>query len=249
MNQITLNDIYKSRNAEIKELIKVSENIKRDIKKLNKHYPIQYLIGYVSFYGYKILVNKDVLIPRPETEYLVEKTINYIKQHFNKNIKILDLCTGSGAISIALKKELSKSKIDASDISRKALNLAKKSSELNETNINFIRSNIFSNIHEKYDIIISNPPYISKSEKIDISVKKYEPHKALYACQNGLFYYEKILFEAKQYLNKKNMIALEIGSFEAEAVIKISKKYFPNSKILKEIDLSKNDRYIFIFNE
>ena len=230
---------------EAEELLKVSSNIEEDYKKLLDKYPIQYLIGYVNFYGYKINVNEDVLIPRYETEFLVEKTIKYYKELFNKKVKVLDIGTGSGAISVVLKKEID-CDITGCDISKKALEVAKNNAKCNDLNINFIESDIFSNINDKYDIIISNPPYISKDEIIMESVDKYEPHLALYADDNGLYFYKKILSEAKKYLNDKFLIAFEIGYLEASSIVDIIKDYFNDVKVSVEKDLSGKDRYIFI---
>ena len=233
---------------EAEELIKVSKNIDNDYKKLLAGFPIQYLIGYVDFYGYRINVNKDVLIPRYETEYLVEKTINYSKKLFNRKIKILDIGTGSGCISIALKNNID-SDVSACDISVAALKVAKSNSILNDTNINYIKSDLFQNIDYKFDIIISNPPYISEDEKIMDSVKKYEPHIALYAEEDGLYFYRRILEEAPKYLNEKFIIAFEIGWWQSKLIYDIAKKIYYNSKIIIEKDLSGKDRYIFVINE
>ena len=232
---------------EAQELIKVSKNIDEDYNKLLNKYPIQYLIGYVNFYGYKINVNENVLIPRYETEYLVEKTIKYIKDRFNSDINILDLCTGSGAIAIALSKELNVH-VKASDISSKALEVAKINIKENNANINCIESDLFNKIKGKYDVIISNPPYISKNEEIMYSVDKYEPHEALYADNEGLFYYDKILSEINKYLNEKYIIAFEIGYTQGESIKRLAEKYLNSPRIIIEKDLSNRDRYVFIFN-
>jgi len=236
---------YSKRETE--ELIKVSKNIDEDYNKLLKGYPIQYLIGYVNFYGNQINVNENVLIPRYETEYLVEKTINYIDKYFDRRVSILDIGTGSGCIAITLKKEID-SDVTATDISVEALKVAKNNAVINNVNIEFIKSDIFNNINNKYDVIISNPPYIDVSEKIMDSVKKYEPHTALYAKDNGLYFYEEILKNAKDYLKEKSIIAFEIGWWQGNLIKNIAEKYFNNSKIEIEKDLSGKDRYIFIFN-
>ena len=235
-------------NSEINELMKVSKNIKKDYSKLLKGYPIQYLIGYVNFYGYKIYVNENVLIPRYETEYLVEKTINYCKKIFNKKVDILDIGTGSGAIAITLKKEI-ESDVNASDISDSALETAKKNAKNNNVNINFIKSDIFENVNGKFDIIISNPPYIGENDEIMDSVKKYEPHLALYAEDEGLCFYKEILKNAKKHLNNKFLIAFEIGYNQGKKIESIAKEYFENVIISIEKDLSGKDRYFFIISE
>lgn len=233
---------------ESEELVKVSKNIEKDYQKLLEGYPIQYLIGYVDFYGYKINVNENVLIPRYETEYLVEKTINYSKKMFDGKLDILDLGTGSGAISIALGKKLD-SNVTGVDISDNALEVAKNNAIQNEININFIKSDMLENVTGKYDIVISNPPYIDTEEKIMDSVKKYEPHLALYAEDNGLYFYKNILSNIKPYLKEKFIIAFEIGWWQGKLIETIAKEYFEDSKVLTLKDLTNRDRYIFVINE
>ena len=233
---------------ESEELVKVSKNIEEDYKKLLEGYPIQYLIGYVDFYGYKIYVNENVLIPRYETEYLVQKTINYSKKIFNDKLDILDLGTGSGAISIVLGRELN-SIVTGVDISEDALNVAKKNAIENKVSINFIKSNMLDSVEGKYDIVVSNPPYIDIDEKIMDTVKKYEPHLALYAKDNGLYFYKNILSNIKPYLKERFIIAFEIGWWQGSLIEKIAQEYFENSNILIEKDLTNRDRYIFIINE
>lgn len=233
---------------ESEELVKVSKNIEEDYKKLLEGYPIQYLIGYVDFYGYKIYVNENVLIPRYETEYLVQKTINYSKKIFNDKLDILDLGTGSGAISIVLGRELN-SIVTGVDISEDALNVAKKNAIENKVSINFIKSNMLDSVEGKYDIVVSNPPYIDIDEKIMDSVKKYEPHLALYAKDNGLYFYKNILSNIKPYLKERFIIAFEIGWCQGALIEKIAQEYFEDSNVLIEKDLTNRDRYIFIINE
>lgn len=233
--------------TEAEELLKVSKNIEEDYNKLLNNYPIQYLIGYVNFYGYKINVNKDVLIPRYETEYLVEKIIKYSKM-FQDKINIIDIGTGSGAISIALAKNLN-CEIDAVDVSLDAISLAIKNSKQNNTSINFIQSDIFENINQKYNIIVSNPPYISKDQKIMDSVYKYEPHLALFAEEDGLYFYKKIISQSSNYLKEKFIIAFEIGCTQGNKLKELAKEYFNHEKILIEKDLSGKDRYLFIISE
>lgn len=233
---------------EAEELISVSKDIEHDYKLLKDGYPIQYLIGYVDFYGYKINVNEDVLIPRYETEYLLEKVINISKKIFSNKINILDIGTGSGAISIVLKNKLNSS-VTACDISKKALNVAINNAKINNLSIKFIESDIFSNINDKFDIIISNPPYISSDEVIMDSVKKYEPNLALYAPKDGLYFYEEIIKDARKYLNDKFIIAFEIGWWQGNLICDISKRYFNDSIIRIEKDLTGRDRYLFIIHE
>ncbi len=217
------------------------------IKRLNNGEAIQYIIGNVDFYGNTIKVNKNVLIPRFETEELCFRTINYIKKYFKNTVNILEIGTGSGCISIALKKNLD-SHITALDISRDALNIAKENALLNNVSISFLQSDLFNNVNGKFDVIISNPPYISYEENIMDVVKNNEPHLALYAPDNGLYFYKKILKEALSYLNERFLIAFETGFMQADDIKKEVLKYFPNARISAEKDLQGKDRYIFIFN-
>ena len=237
---ITTND-WKLLKAKYKNLNKV-------VKKLNKNYPVQYLIGNVNFYGYNINVNKNVLIPRFETETLVEKTIEYIKRLKLENGSLIDLGTGSGCISIVLKKELESLNITGLDISNKALKLARKNAKNNKADINFIKENIFKfKPVNKYDILISNPPYITEDDEISPNIK-YEPKKAIFT-NDGLKYYRHIMSTCSNYLNNKNLIAFEIGDKQGKDLKKLAKDFFPKAKIKLERDLSGRDRYLFIINE
>ena len=218
------------------------------IKELEKGTPVQYIVGNVNFYGYDFKVNKNTLIPRFETELLVEKTYNYIKKYFDtNNIRILDIGTGSGCIAITLNK-LVYSNVDAVDISKEAIVIAKENNILNNTNVNFMISDVFSNVNKKYDVIISNPPYISFDEDVMDIVKNNEPYIALYAENNGLYYYNKILKECKNYLNDKFLIAFEIGYLQAKDITDMINRYFKDVNISVEKDYSDKDRFIFIDN-
>lgn len=218
------------------------------IKELESGIPVQYIVGNVDFYGYTFKVNKNTLIPRFETELLVEKTIKYINKYFNNEIKILDIGTGSGCIAITLNKLLDNSRVTAVDISKNALDVARENNKINNTDVNFIESDVFSNINDKYDVIISNPPYISYDEDIMDVVYNNEPHMALYADDNGLYFYDKILMECRKYLNDRFFIAFEIGYKQCNDIINIINKYFDNVNISLEKDYSGRDRFIFVSN-
>ena len=217
------------------------------IKELESGIPVQYIVGNVDFYGYTFKVNKNTLIPRFETELLVEKTIKYINKYFNNEIKILDIGTGSGCIAITLNKLLDNSRVTAVDISKNALDVARENNKINNTDVNFIESDVFSNINDKYDVIISNPPYISYDEDIMDVVYNNEPHMALYADDNGLYFYDKILRECRKYLNDRFLIAFEIGYKQGNDILNIINKYFDNVNISLEKDYSGRDRFIFIW--
>ena len=230
----------------LKKYLHPEDNYEEALNRLKKGEPIQYIVGDTEFYGNIIKVTKDVLIPRPETEELVEKTKDLINKYFPKNINILDIGTGSGCIAISLKKLFPESTVTAVDISEKALKIAEENRIINNVSINLIKSNIFSEIKGKYDIIISNPPYIREDEQIMDIVKNNEPHLALYAKDNGLYFYKEILKEASKYINDKYLIAFEIGEEQGEDIINIAKNYFPDSNIILEKDLRHFDRFVFI---
>ncbi len=212
-------------------------------RKNNK--PIQYITNNVNFYGIDLYVDENVLIPRFETEELVENTIEKLKKI--KNPKVLDLCCGSGAIGIAIKTKID-SNVVMSDISKNAIEVAKKNCEKYNLDISVIESDLFQNIDDKFDCIISNPPYIKENEEIEDIVKNNEPAIALYAGKNGLDFYERILKDIRNYLNDKFLIALEIGATEKDDIIEIINKYFDNVIIESKKDLSNRDRMIFITN-
>jgi len=222
-------------------------NIDDAIKRLNNGEPVQYIVGNVDFYNSNFIVNKNVLIPRFETEELVLNTVNFIKEYFQEPIKVLDIGTGSGAIAISVKKEIN-GEVYATDISKEALEVAKENADRNDVKINFVNTNIYDGITEKFDVVISNPPYIRYDEEIDEIVKNNEPHIALYADNNGLYFYEEILKNIKNILNNKYLIAFEIGKDQGNAINELKEKYLPESNILLKKDLEGRDRMIFIYN-
>lgn len=219
------------------------------LKELESGIPVQYIVGNTNFYGYDFKVNRNTLIPRFETELLVEKTYNYIKKYFNKDkVKILDIGTGSGCIAITLNKLLDDSDVTGVDISSEALEVAKENNISNNANVKFIESDLFSNVNERYDVIISNPPYISYGEEIMNIVWNNEPHLALYAPDNGLYFYDKIIKDSSKYLNDKFIMAFEIGYKQGEDIVKIVNKYYKDTNISVEKDYSGRDRFVFIWN-
>ena len=229
----------------LKEIYK--DNFNEVLEKINNNYPIQYLIGYVNFLDYKINVDERVLIPRFETEYLVIDTYNLIKKHIS-NPNIIDICTGSGCIAISLSRLLNLS-VDALDISLDAIELAKKNAKENQADINFINKDIYNfESNKKYNVLISNPPYIKEDEYLSEETK-YEPQIALLAKNQGLEFYDIILRKSKSFLEEKNIIAFEIGDTLNKNIISLVKEYYPKSNIILKKDLNNFNRYIYIINE
>lgn len=218
------------------------------LKKLSNNYPVQYIIGNVDFYGIPLKINKNVLIPRFETELLVSKLVETINKNHFVSPNILDVGTGSGCISIYLKKVLN-CKVTAIDKSFKAIKIAKYNSKKTNVTITFKTKSIEKfESKEKFDILVSNPPYVSFNEKVDEKTK-YEPQNAIFAKDNGLYFYKLILDKSKKILNKKSIIAFEIGQSQGTFISNYAKPIYPDSKILIEKDLNQFDRYIFIINE
>ena len=234
--------------TDIEYLKKYGEYTKENIEKINMGIPIQYIVGNVLFYDSIIEVNENTLIPRFETEELVDYTIKKIKNKYNNKIDIVDLGTGSGCIAITIKKHID-CDIDAIDISSSALEQTKINAIKNNTIINFINNNMLDHIDKRYDVIISNPPYIAIDEEIDEKVKKYEPEIALYATNNGLYYYEYILKNINKNLKENYIIAFEIGYRQANDIINLIKKYLNNSIYEVKKDMEGKDRFIFIENK
>ena len=211
---------------------------------INKHIkddtPLSHLVGFEYFYDRKFKVTSDVLSPRMETEELVYKVIDYIRKNNLTNIKILDLCTGSGIIGITLKKELEEFdvKILASDISSRALTVAKENASSLEADISFVESDLFSNIQDKFDIIVSNPPYIAHDDKKTIkeNVLNYDPHLALFADEEGMYFYRNIIEKSRQYLNEKGVIFFEIGYDQKEKIITLGENNKFETVVYKDIN-------------
>ena len=222
---------------------------KNKINQLEEKKPVQYVIGNVNFYGNIFKVNSNVLIPRFETEELVENTLMYINNHFNnEELDIIDLGTGSGCIGITLKKKLPNSNVTLLDISKDALTVAEENATSLNADVNIIQNNMLQNIPNKFNIIISNPPYIKINEEIQDIVKDNEPHLALYGGIDGLDYYRLILSGARNCVKDKYLIAFEIGDTLRLDIEKLAKIYFPDAYIISKQDMQHRDRMIFISN-
>ena len=231
-------------------------------KQLKQEIPIQYIIGKTEFFGLPFNINKEVLIPRPETEELVEQVLKEVsltkickttkdETTNEKQLKILDIGTGSGCIAISLKKQLPSSKTSAMDVSDEALRIAKKNAVLNKVDINFIHQDILktNNLDKLYDVIVSNPPYVRELEKKEMknNVLNNEPHLALFVDnKNPLLFYNKIAELAKNFLTKNGQLHFEINQYLGKETIKLlAEKGFKNIQLKK--DIFGNDRIISAF--
>ena len=218
------------------------ENFYQNIQKLIHGIPMQYITNYQCFYGLDFYVDSDVLIPQPDTEILVEEVIQLV-QNMKPNITILDMCTGSGAIAISIAKH-TKTKVKAADINENALKIACKNATLNEVRCDFFQSDMFQNVSEKFDIIVSNPPYIETKKLQDLSQEvKNEPRIALDGGEDGLEFYRILAQDAPKYLTKGGFLAVEIGFNQREKVEKILKDS-GFCEIYSKKDFGANDRIV-----
>lgn len=215
---------------------------------LNKrcnHIPYAYIVGHKEFMKIDFIVNESVLIPRADTEILVEETIKICRKFGNEQTSILDICTGSGCIAVSLAKYIENAKVDASDISEDALKVAKINASNNDVNVDFIKSNLFDSINQKYDVIVSNPPYIKREviDTLEKEVKDNEPLIALNGGKDGLDFYRRISKDAKEHLNKDGYVIFEIGYDQASEVLEIlNRDGYKNVRVVK--DYSENDRVV-----
>ena len=213
--------------------------------KLASHIPAQYIIGHAEFYGMQLKVVERVLIPRPETEELVELILT---ENPKENLKVLDIGTGSGAIALALAKNRPDWSVTAADISQDALELATENANAQNLNLSFIKSDCFSEISAKYDIIVSNPPYISRADEAEVSlnVLHSEPHLALFADEDGLAIYRKIAEGSKDYLTDDGKIYLEIGYKQGQSVPALFMENIPDKRVRTLKDQFGQDRMVVI---
>lgn len=229
--------------------IELENKFKEKVAQVEEKKPVQYVIGNVNFYGNIFKVNSNVLIPRFETEELVENTLDFIGNYFGTdNLDIIDLGTGSGCIGITLKKKLPNSRVTLIDISEKALEVAKENADTIGVEVDIKKNNMLTGIDKKFNIIISNPPYIKLYEEIEDIVKDNEPHLALYGGIDGLDYYRLILDDARNCVKDKYLIAFEIGDTLRLDVEKLANNYFKDAKVISKKDMQHRDRMIFITN-
>lgn len=247
--KLGLNQIQQRMMSDQK-LLDVNENQFQNIlSELKTRKPYQHILGETEFYGMTFFVNENVLIPRPETEELLEMAIQKIQSSdFDvQGLKILDIGTGSGIIPLVLKKYFPNAEISSIDFSEKALEVAKRNAAFHQLDIKLIHADYLNfDLNENYDIIISNPPYIGIEEEIEIedSVKGFEPTMALFSpTSDDLIFYRKIAEDSIKYLNKNGLLFLEINQKLGEETLELYQNVFSNAKLIK--DLSGNDRFIF----
>lgn len=212
--------------------------------------PFQYITGQENFYGRDFLVNEHVLIPRPETEELIEEVKKRVARLFeeHKTLKIADIGTGSGAIALTVKKEISNAEVTATDISTEALVVAKKNAERLEAKVEFKQGDLIAPIaDQKWDIILSNPPYIGshEAESLSDTVIDYEPHLALFAAEDGLQLYRKMTEQLPEIMNAPSFIGFEIGYAQGPAVQKMLQNAFPLADVEIVQDINQKNRFVF----
>ncbi len=220
-------------------------------KYLEENIPVQQIMGYVYFYGHKFIVNDQVLIPRFETEELVVNVLMLYDEYFaDKKVDLVDIGTGSGCLAVTLKKEeQSNLNVTATDISVEALEVAKANANNLGVKVDFIAGNMLDPVmNKKFDILVSNPPYIPSTEKVDDIIYDNEPHVALFGGDDGLRFYREILSGAGKILKPRSVIAFEHGFDKGPELRNIAKKYFPQAKIYTLKDMQKLDRMTFVIN-
>lgn len=213
-----------------------------------KNIPVQHIIGYEYFYGHKFIVNSDVLIPRFETEELVANVLMFYDEIFNsEKVQVVDIGTGSGCLAITLDIEEKNMLVTATDISQKALDVAMLNNKALEGNVKFLQGNLLQPVSGlKFDILVSNPPYIPNDEYVDNLVKDNEPSLALFGGEDGLDFYREIIQNAESILNDKYLIAFEHAFNKAKELKKLVKKYLKNVEIIQKKDMQGKDRMTFI---
>ena len=258
LRRVVIRELLKANNGIISDLDfyrRIDEEcadenkLRKEIELAKNGYPYQYILSFSDFLGYRIKVNKNVLIPRQETEQLALSTKLMVQKYFPNinNLKMIDVCTGSGVLATYLKLNFPNADVYAGDIDDKCLEVAKSNAEQYKIDIDFRQGNLlepFKNMKDVH-IIIANPPYIEKEEEIDEQVYKYEPHLALIAKPATKFY-EEIMIQAESIINKDALIAFEIGEDLAERVSELVEKYFPNSAYKIEKDIYGKDRFLFV---
>ena len=231
----------------------IEEKFNQGVKRLIAGEPLQYILGYQWFYGYKLIVDPGCLIPRYETEELVANVLADIDYYFAdyKSVTIADVGTGSGNIAIALKLEEPKLQMWATDISQQALDLAKRNSQLNKADITFLQGDMLQPLIDnniRLDVLVSNPPYIPVHQQMQAAVVDNEPHVALFGGEDGLDFYRSEFENASKVIKEHSFLAFEIGYDEKDAISNLVKQYFPNDRFEILKDINGKDRMLFIYH-
>lgn len=241
-------DLYLEKDREANP--EVEAKFEDGVKRLLNDEPLNYVLGYSYFYGYKLKVNEGCLIPRFETEELVGRVLTCYDEYFKgKKINVCDIGTGSGAIAIALKKEEPNMNVTASDISLDALKLAEENAKSNNADVTFLCGSMCDPLIEKgikVDILVSNPPYIKQDEVLENSVKDFEPHVALFGGDDGLKFYRMIFERAKELVNPNGFMFFEMGYDQKENLTNLAKKMFENAEVEVFKDINGKDRMLMV---
>ena len=243
LKNLTFTDFVFALQQEVTE--KEKQFVEEIYQQLAAHKPAQYIIGHTDFYDMQLKVDERVLIPRPETEELVEIILD---ENHEENLSVLDIGTGSGAIALALSKNRPAWSVTAADISQEALDLASENAKNQKLNIFFKKSDCFAEISEKYDIIVSNPPYISREDEseVGLNVLHSEPHLALFADEDGLAIYRRIAEDATDYLKDGGKIYLEIGYKQGQSVPELFRKHLPEKRVRTLKDQFGQERMVVV---
>ncbi|WP_110112636.1 peptide chain release factor N(5)-glutamine methyltransferase [Bacillus sp. CGMCC 1.16541] len=229
----------------------IFKKFEEDVKKHVEGIPVQHLMGYEEFYGRRFYVNKEVLIPRPETEELVEGIVSRVQRIFpHDSIEVVDIGAGSGAISITLALELPSASVTGTDIAQQSLDVAKKNAEALQANVSFIQGDLlqpFIQQGKKVDVLVSNPPYIPDEDAAALStvVKDHEPSRALFGGQDGLDFYRRFMEELPLVMNEKGIIGFEVGVGQAKVVAHMLQQTFTQAKVEVVYDINGKDRMVF----
>lgn len=241
-------DLYQVMDETMDEVVRV--DYLEAIDRMEEGEPMDYVLGSTNFYGYDLIVNQDVLIPRPETEELVSLVLSLYDDHFKDQVvDVFDVACGSGAIGLTLAKEEANMRLHLSDISEKALVVAKQNAERLGIKADFLCGDMvkpFMQANLKAHILVCNPPYIPNDEQMEASVVDFEPHIALFGGEDGLDFYRQVLSCASQVLHEQFVLAFEMGYQQGERLSQLAKETFPNARIRVHQDLAGKDRMLSI---
>ena len=243
-------DLYVHYEDEMPE--ELEKEFDAGMQRILRQEPMSHVLGYSWFYGYQMIVNPDVLIPRVETEELCAQILGRMDEIFAgyEEIQSVDIGTGSGAIAITVQKEEPKVVMQASDISADAIAVAKENAKRNDANVSFLVGDMvqpFIDNNTKVDVLISNPPYIPKDEQMETSVVDFEPHVALFGGNDGLYFYRRIFDDCKKVLKEKSFMAFEMGYDQREHLSQLVEEYFPEAQYEVVKDMNGKDRMLFVY--